>query len=115
LIEEIFKKISSGNSPVNGVGKFSKLNKKYAKDFKGGNRLANLELSGDMKDAFEFHEHVKGVKVGIFKGSDEAPKLHGHNTGGGNLPQRQVIPSPKETFKNSILNKVTAIISEFEV
>ncbi len=114
VIEEILNHVGQGKSPVSGVKDFKKLNEKYADKEKGGDRLANLDLTGSMLDSLTFKRKGETLTIGIFD-EDEAPKSHGHNTGGGNLPKRQFIPDDGkgQYLKKDILRGIDLIISEY--
>lgn len=119
LVESILNKVGEGVSPVSGNGAFKQLNKQYAENEKDGNRLANLDLFGDMLSSLEWKQIKGGVRVGIFD-EDQAIKSYGHNTGfeghpilDGVAPARKFIPQKDETFKKDILKGVDDIIREF--
>ncbi len=107
--------VARGNSPVEGEGKFRRLNKTYATDQKGGNRTPNLDLEGDMLDSLTHEITGDGIKVGIFRTS-EVPKADGHNnfSGESKLPTRRFIPDASQDFKSSIKTGITRIIQGFE-
>jgi hypothetical protein len=109
LVAAILDEVGGGASPVSGKD-FPQLSKDYADDQKGGRRLANLDLEGDMLNALTFEPTTKGVKVGIFD-SDQAIKAFNHNTGD-TLPKRSFIPSPKESFTKSIESEVAGIVAK---
>lgn len=110
--------IGEGKSPVTGRN-FQKLSAKYADKEKGGSRVSNLELDGDMLDALDF-EITKGkLKVGIFD-EDQAIKAYGHQTGfeghpwlDGKAPARQILPDKGEDFVGRIKSGIDDIIEEF--
>ena len=70
LIEQTLQDVGSQKSPVTGR-QFKQLSKNY-RDFKKSKAapLANLELTGDMLDAFKFKEKRSGIEIGIFNGND---------------------------------------------
>jgi len=115
VVDEILEAVSRGSSPVNGLGSFKRLNKDYAKDQKGGNTTANLDLFGDMLDSLTFKNTAKGIEVGIFK-SSEVPKADGHNnfSGKSTLPLRRFIPKDGEDFKKQIEDGIKDIVDEFK-
>jgi hypothetical protein len=112
--DEIFRFVSSGNSPVAGRGAFQRLSKEYADNEKGGNRTANLELEGDMLDSLEFELTSRGIEIGIFD-SGEQGKADGHNnfSGDSKLPTRRFIPDDNETFKSQIMSGVRQILNQY--
>lgn len=103
-------------SPVGNRGQFKKLNKEYAKEQKGGNTTANLELDGDMLDAL-VSQNRRGseIEFGIFK-SKQVGKADGHNnfSGDSKLPTRRFIPDEDENLKRDIEQKIKATIAEFQ-
>lgn len=125
LVNQILRHVGNGQSPVEGES-FKKLQKEYAKREKGGSRLPNLELDGDMLSALK----AKGtstkepfLEVGIFKRS-EAPKADGHNQ----LSQeakswalrtdrtqykRRYIPDSDQKFKSKIRNGINEILDGY--
>ena len=116
IVNEILRSVSSGRSPVMGRGSFKALNAEYAEAEKGGNRLANLELEGDMLDALEYRPTGVGVKVGIFE-SSQVPKADGHNnfSGDSKLPTRRFIPDSSESFNPRIENGINRILDGYRV
>ena len=66
-----------------------------------------------MQDQLSYEHHSEGVKVGILKGSNETDLLKSHNHNlGVTLKKRQFIPLPDQDFKQDILKKIDAILSE---
>ena len=118
LVASILRKVSEGKSPVDGFGSFEKLNKKYAKDFKSGDRTPNLELTGDLLDSLEYRTSGDGLEIGYFDNAGEKTlgKADGHNnfSGKSQLPTRRFIPKDDELFISSIQNEIESIISEYE-
>lgn len=110
---EILDRVSSGNSPISGYGKFPKLTKPYADRYKRGDRTPNLELTGDMLGALDVS--IKGNRVTVSIGGSEAAKADGHNNHSGQsaLPLRRFIPDAKEFFKKDIENGIKRIIDEY--
>lgn len=110
--------IGEGKSPVTGRN-FQKLSTKYADKEKGGSRISNLELNGDMLDALDFEVTKGKLKVGIFD-EDQAVKAYGHQTGfeghpwlDGKAPARQIVPDKGESFVGRIKSGIDDIIEEF--
>jgi hypothetical protein len=99
--------VGDGKSPVTGRP-FKALNKGYAEEEKGGRRLANLDLNGDMLNALESKVTSDGVEVGIFD-SGQSPKAFNHNQGD-TLPRRQFIPEPKQKFVGDIERGINEIV-----
>lgn len=111
---EILRYVASGNSPVGGYGKFEKLTKNYANSQKGGSRLPNLELTGDMLSALEVKP--RGGKIVVQITGKEGDKADGHNnhSGESKLPTRRFIPKDDEVFKRSIESSIKQIIDNYE-
>jgi len=114
VLDEILRSVGNGKSPVDGYGAFEKLNATYAKEQKGGNRTANLELDGDMLDSLEYKTTEAGIEIGIFK-SSEVGKADGHNdfSGKSKLPTRRFIPKGTEKFDKDIQDKIKTITNDF--
>ena len=113
LLEQMLDSVSKRESPVTGKT-FQGLSPKYKKFKKdaGLGTAANLEFSGDMLDALSYVETDKGIRIGVF--GSEAKKADGHNniSGKSSLPPRTFIPKEGESFTNTIVKEVNAIISD---
>jgi len=123
LLNEIIRYIDKGDTPVQGEKKFKRLESDYAKREKGGVRLPNLQLEGDLLEALKARVKANGIiEVGV-KGK-EAPKADGHNqlseeakawaakTG---FPKRRFIPDDNQTFKRNIMTKINQILDDYRV
>lgn len=112
--EKVLDYVGSGESPVSGVRKFKALNEKYAKEQKGGSRLPNLELEGDMLNAVKVIP--KGKKLRLTLDEDQQDKADGHNNFSGlsNLPPRRFVPKEDDgqTFKEDIIKHIRDIVLE---
>jgi hypothetical protein len=111
--------IGEGKSPVSNARDFKKLTPKYADAEKGGDRLSNMDLEGDMLDALTYKIVKDQLQVGWFNG-DQAIKAYGHTTGmeghpwlEGKAPIRKLLPDEDENFKRDIVAGINEIISEF--
>lgn len=117
IVDQILSNVGSGVSPVTG-GKFEQLTKNYADKEKGGSRLPNLELEGDMLSSLGFKRVNEGIAVGI-QDADQRPKADGHNHfgvfGKSQLPVRRFIPLPGEDFIPEIENEIETILDEYRV
>jgi hypothetical protein len=116
IVNEILRSVEGGNSPVSGYGKFKKLNKDYAKEEKGGNRTANLDLEGDMLNALVSKNKTGSeIEFGIFK-AKEVGKADGHNnfSGDSTLPVRRFVPDEDENLKRNIEKMIVETIAEFQ-
>lgn len=108
---EILDFATSGQSPVAGHRKFKQLTKEYAKREKGGRRLANLTLTGDMLD--DLDTKIRGNRITVGIRGEEGDKAEGHNQlkdGHDFLPIRRFIPDTKEIFKKQIISGMQEII-----
>lgn len=113
LEDAIIEKISKGKTTVKGMNDFKPLNPEYAKEKKGGKRLANLNLEGDLYTAIK-SKSIGGeaaVEVGVFR-KNETPKAYNHNQGD-TLPVRRFIPKQNQAFSDDIQAGINAIIQEF--
>lgn len=111
--------IGEGETPIQG-GKWKKtLSPKYAdkKLDESGSDIANLELFGDLLDAFDYEIDDDGVK--FFIDGDQAVKSYAHNTGYEGHPTipegkyfRQFIPQDGQKLKSSIMKEIDSILEE---
>jgi hypothetical protein len=113
VIESILDYVGQGKSPVAGQGAFRKLSAEYAEREKGGDTLANLDLSGSMLDALEYRVIGDKIVIGIFDG-DLAKRSYNHNVGD-TLPKRQFIPDDGngDYLKAEIIRGIGSILSEY--
>lgn len=118
LEEEILRDIASGTSPVQGEGRFKRLDQDYARNEKGGNRTSNLELEGDLLTDF-FVKKTRGNKIKIGHEGSEVPKSDGHNqlstkakewASKNGFPRRRYIPAEGQKFKRRIVDGIKGII-----
>lgn len=113
LRDSVLDYVGEAKTPV-AKGKYaSKLSKDYADAQKSGDRLANLDLYGDMLNALEVIPDYEAGKVtiGIFDDSQTA-KAYNHNVGD-TLPKRQFIPDEGQNFKPEIIRGVKRIIEDY--
>jgi hypothetical protein len=113
LVDSILDYVGEAKSPVSGGKYKSELNEKYADAKKMGDRLANLDLNGDMLQALTFdpNEEDGVLSIGVFDDA-QAIKLYNHNQGD-TLPRRQVIPEDDQYLKAEIIRGVKRIIQEY--
>jgi hypothetical protein len=113
LVDSILDYVGQGKSPVSGKRDFKALSTPYADREKGGDTLANLDLTGGMLDSLTYKVVGDKVVVGIFD-EDEAIKAYNHNIGD-TLPKRQFIPDDAkgESLKSDIQRGISSIISEY--
>lgn len=110
LVDAMLDSIGDGVSPVTGKP-FKELSKKYADKEKGGKRLANLDLTGDMLNALTYKIEGNKVIVGVFD-KEQAIKLYNHNVGD-TVPQRQVVPNEKQAFNKKIMEGIEYITEDY--
>lgn len=120
---EVLRSVAKGVSPVEGEGRFRILTSEYAKNEKGGNMTANLELEGDLLNAFK-SKNLAGSKIEIGVRGKEAPKADGHNQISGEAKawaakthrtkyKRRFVPDEEQSYKKSIMAGVGSILSSF--
>jgi hypothetical protein len=126
LIEEILRNVGDGKSPVRGEN-WSKLNKDYADEFKGGNRTPTMQLYGDLLDSLRANTENLAqdkIKVGHFSDSGQAPKADGHNqhsfeaklwASSKEFPKRRYIPEADQNFNVKIMAGVKDILDGYRV
>lgn len=116
--ESVLSSIGDGVSPVTG-DHFPKLSKDYASKQKSGNRLANLELSGDLLDSLSV-KVLKGSTLRITVDSDQQGKADGHckfnKDNNDRIPARPFIPgasSSQSKFSDDIESGIKDVIDNF--
>lgn len=122
LENQILREVNNGVSPVQGEGRFKRLDAEYAVREKGGNRLSNLEDEGDLLTDFDVAlDEGSFLEVG-HKG-DQTPKADGHNQLSSKakawarqigFPRRRYIPDGNQKFTSKITGEIRNIISEFK-
>jgi len=122
LVNEVLRKLRDGVSPVNGEGRFSYLDKDYAKREKGGVRTANLELEGDLKDSLKAVPSGDNfIKFG--HEGNQVPKADGHNqlsnkaqtwARKSGLDKRRYIPAENQKFSADITSEISKILRSFK-
>lgn len=120
IISSILDDVGQGVSPVTGQ-RFQRLDKDYADDEKGGDRLPNLDLEGDMLNSLRFIVNDGEIEFGIFEES-QAVKSYGHNTGmeghpylDGKVPARKFIPFESESLRSGIIQGFEDIKARYEI
>lgn len=118
--EQVLHYVGEGRSPVSGGPWRRKLTKEYlaTKDAFSNVAYSNLELTGDMLDAFDVRSGRGGNIVVEVTGS-EAGKAEGNNIGSyGGTPDedkaRRFIPIEGEKFNQVIRNGIRDILKDFE-
>jgi len=121
LKNEVLRKLDAGTSPVQGEGRFRVLTSDYAIREKGGRRLSNLELEGDLKDDLvSVPAEDSFIKFG--HEGEQVPKADGHNQLSGKaqswarikgFPRRRYIPDDNQGFSRDIESGIRSIIEDF--
>lgn len=114
LVEQTLLAASQRRSPVEGGQWKKSLSPAYAKlkQKEVGNKLANLELSGQTLDSLDYKIEDGNIVLGVF--GDRAPVLDGHNNLSGKslLPERKLLPKKGEFYKSSISKEMEKIIAD---
>lgn len=109
VVDEAKQLIRSGQSPVRGYGRFAayKDRDKYPGGIKPA-RPVNLELSGDMLDAYGYRRGAgDSIEVGMVKGSPEVKEIaEFHNEGTEHMAQRRIVPGEGEEWTVSIMRRI---------
>ena len=116
LVNESIRYMEEGKSPVAGEPRWRKLNKEYAQEEHAGDRTPTLNLTGRMRDSFQFRTTDDGVKIGIFHKSQQS-KAEGHCQfqGKSDLPRRRFVPSSEQNYKAEIMAGVERILEGHRV
>jgi hypothetical protein len=117
LHEQTLLSMSRAESPVEGeswpaLSKKSDYIKKKIAD--GGTDEADMELTGAMKDAFDYEADSKKIRLGFF-GTDEAWKADGHlkfSGKTGTAPRHRFLPGVGQEFDQSIQDGVEQIVAD---
>ena len=114
LIDETLVAVGNSKSPLSGHS-FDKLTQKYKKFKQSKNRrgVPNLELSGDMLDAFKAKVTKTGLlEMGVF--GKDAPKADGHNnlSGKSSLPLRRFLPGKEDSYKRPVISQIDNLIAD---
>ncbi|HEY6435635.1 MAG TPA: hypothetical protein VIY47_03530 [Ignavibacteriaceae bacterium] len=111
VIPEIKKLVASGQSPVDGYGRFPmyKNKDKYPGKRKSA-RPVNLDLTGVMMSKYDAHQvstSTKIIGIGYQKITQELEgKIIGNNEGKKGIPLRRFIPLNGESFTVSVIRKL---------
>ena len=116
LITETIKERAAGQlSTVSRRGKWKSLSTAYAKSKKGGDKTANLTLTGDMLGSLNTHQR-SGNTLRTTVGEDEQEKADGHNnfSGKSSLPLRRFVPDGEdgETWNKNLIEAMRNIIRQ---
>lgn len=117
VVDEAKEMISSGQSPVRGVGRYAVYSDTYKsaiKTAKRGDLLAktvrpvNLHLSGEMLDGYGFrHKNSTTLEIGMVSGSKERKEIAGyHQAGTRRMPARPLVPGENEEWAVSIMRAI---------
>lgn len=118
ILDETVAQLAKGLSPVSRE-KFKKLNKDYAKKFKGGDATPNLYLDGDLQGALGYVETAKGIIFGVMDDSQK-PKADGHNhftsaSANATPPKRRFIPGDGQDYIGEIQKGIEKTLSDYRV
>lgn len=115
--DSVINKLQDGKSPVSGQRSFKTLSKEYAEKEKGGRRLPNLRLEGDLYKGIEVVDSPKGA-LRLTVTQSQMNKADGHNnfTGRSKLPKRQFVPDERanQKFKRDIEIGIKEIVSRYK-
>lgn len=115
--EAVLDDMNSGRSSVTGQ-RWKSLSERYADEQKGGNRLANLLLDGDLQASFQVAPRGRS-ELRVTFDDDQQGKADGHNnfSGRSRLPLRRSIPdkSEGETFRRGIRQTLAQRLRELGV
>lgn len=113
LEEQMLADFAKAKSPVTGQ-KFVPLSAAY-KDVKKGQSssvIANMELTGALLDSLKgIDKPGNKIEIGWFD-SDQAVKAFNHTTGD-TVPERPLIPAPREDFRSGIMSEIEKILDEY--
>jgi hypothetical protein len=135
VVEQAKEMIAAGISPVAGLGRFEGYSDSYKAAMQGkvmfrnvnghvvamGNRKdprlegknprpVNLELTGDMLEAYRYRRGPDdSLEVG-YMGAPEYAEFH--QAGTDRMPARKTVPDDGETFAETIMDEVKVLYSE---
>lgn len=113
--------VGDSDTPIEGGKWRAELTDAYKKkkEKESGVTTANMELFGDMLDAFDYEITDNSVRFFI-DDDDQAVKAYGHNTGFEGHPtikskkyKREFIPKKGQTFKKDIMSGIDDILDEY--
>lgn len=113
-LEAVKEYMSKQNSPVQGKGRFRALKNKKYKEFKQklvGNKKANLELTGEMKDGMYVDSDQDSFTIFV---DDENTEQAQNHQDGVTVRQRQFLPYDDGTFKKPIVDKIKKELKKFK-
>lgn len=111
IVDILVEKITSGFSPVKGKGKYKKYSDGYAAK-KGRSEPVDLVATGEMLDNLVAKQTSNGNIIVEFKGARNRKLAAIHNRKNGKMPERKMLPSGNQTFKDVIMKKITAAYRE---
>jgi hypothetical protein len=113
-LDAVKEYMSKQNSPVKGQRKFSALQDKKYKQYKQrlvGNKKANLELTGGLKDGMFVDSDQDGFTISVDPENTE--QAYNHQIGDTVLP-RQFLPFDDGTFKKPIVDKIKKELGKYK-
>lgn len=108
IVDVIVDKITSGSSPVKGQNRYPKYSDGYSK-VKGRKQPVDLVSTGTMLNNMIAKQTNKDTIIIEFKGAESKKLASIHQSKGGKMPQRKILPNTREKFKDSIMKKITAL------
>ena len=119
VLDRVEQGMDAGKSRVDGEGKFQKLSLKYAQEQKGGSRLPDLELFGDLKTGQRVKKEGNNLVHTVL--AKQQPKADGHNQHTAKakawakgfkkpFPQRRFIPKGKQTYDSKLIREIRKVI-----
>jgi len=118
LEEEIKANISSGNSPVKGMGRYQQYSDSYKSAIKKGSyrqfgkrsRPVNLILSGELIESLSVKVTNKGLKVSF---DNELADIHNRKGAGKSKTIRRMLPTKNgEEFNRSITTRLKEVLAK---
>ena len=111
IIDIIIEKITSGISPVKGQNRYKQYSTGYSKT-KGRKSPVDLVGEGKMLENMKARQTSSNDIIIEFPSSKENKKASYHNNGTDTMPQRKILPSGKEVFKQDIMNKILSTLDK---
>ena len=113
----IDKTIKLGLSPVEGAGKFKRYSDSYKEAIKAGRYKkfgksispVNLKLSGNLLDSFFVKRKSNALQIGF---DHELADIHTNKGAGKSKVIRKMLPRTGESFKESIMTKIIALLQD---
>ena len=111
IVDIIVEKITSGISPVKGKNRYKQYSEGYSKE-KGRKSPVDLVGEGKMLDNMRAKQTSNNDIIVEFPSAKENKKASYHNNGTDTMPQRKILPSGKEVFKQDIMKKILSTLDK---